>query len=176
MRLTNDIKLQIRGKAVSETFDKEQEELKIEEHKLAEECYYSVFDKELIKKISKIPEEWLRQCDCLMFTATTGYRFRLNAAKKFITPANNGCSTLGVLSAELTEKVIALDNKKNEYSKRRWDITDKITVLLSGIKTVKQLKQLWPEGEVFYKDFIVENKNTLPAIQTSEINKILGIA
>ena len=49
-----------------------------------------------------------------------------------------------------------------------------LAAFIATFSTTKQLHEAWPDGLAFYANIVVEPVN-LPALQTVEINKMLGL-
>lgn len=174
-RLTQHIREQIVYKATKATFDQKVEALQKREAKLGIECYNAVFPKKVRDIISQVPEEWLRTCKCLRFNAN-GWNVSLCVGKEMPTPASNGCGMLGNIEGELAEKVQAYSQEKRKLEEERQSAKTKLQGFLGGFNTFKQLREAWPEGEKFFKEYDAERiAPNVPAVVTKEINALLGL-
>jgi putative DNA base modification enzyme with NMAD domain len=174
-RLTQTIREKIVNKAVNAAFDPKIEAFKKQEAKLGIECYNAVFPKKVRDIISQVPEGWLRTCDCLRFNAG-GWNVTLCVGKQMPTPASNHCQMLGNIDGELGEKVQVHSQEKRKLDEERYAAQKKLLGFLEGFNTFKQLREAWPEGEKFFKEFDAERVSpNVPAVVTKEINAMLGL-
>ena len=174
-RLTQYIREQIVNKATKAAFDPKVEALQKREAKLGIECYNAVFPKKVRDIISQVPEGWLRTCDCLRFNAG-GWTVRLCVGKQMPTPDSNSCGMLGNIDGELAEKVQAFSQEQKKLNDERHAAKIKLAGFLEGFNTFKQLREAWPEGEKFFKEFDAERvAPSVPAVVTKEINDMLGL-
>lgn len=173
-RLTKDLVEQIARKAVDSSLKEEFLALKEKEHTLAEECYNSVFDKELLDKINTMPKNWLRHCDCLRFNAN-GWQVNLKTRFEVPTPHKEYCTILGTLSGELAEKVQAFATERDTFHANKRESYLKLKSFLYSFTTIKKLRAVWPEGAEYYNEFDLQPVGGLPAPITAEINQILKI-
>lgn len=175
-RLTQHIREQIVNTATSAAFDSKLEAMKKREAKLGIECYNTIFPKKVRDVISQVPEGWLRSCDCLRFNAG-GWQVQLCVGKQMPTPAYNGCGMLGSIDGELAEKVQAYSQDEKQLKEERRSAQIKLLGFLEGFNTFKQLRDAWPEGEKFFKQFDAERvAPNVPAVVTKEINAMLGLS
>jgi hypothetical protein len=174
-RLTQTTREQIVNKATKAAFDPRVEALQKREAKLGIECYNAVFPKKVRDILSQVPEGWLRTCDCLRFNAG-GWNVNLCVGKQMPTPATSHCSMLGNIDGELGEKVQAHSQEKRKLDEERYAAKTKLQGFLEGFNTFKQLREAWPEGEKFFKEFDAERISpNVPAVVTKEINDMLGL-
>jgi hypothetical protein len=164
------------SRAIKSSFEKREAALVKEEAALGIKAYNSMFPADLRKKLAALPEKWLRHCDCLQFTVRGQYH-RLCVGKKMATPADNYCSQLGELPAEVGEEVVAFDQRKDDLKREKNVAEIKLRGMLSNISTFAKLSELWPEGKAFYSDLDEDAKikGGLPAIKFDDVNAMLGI-
>lgn len=174
--LTKEIRERICNKATKATFEPKRDAMLKREQKLAIECYNHVFPKNIRDIIAKVPEGWLRTCNCLRFNAN-GWEVSLNAGKEMSTPNINTCSRLGNLTGDLAKKVQDFSQEKKTMNDDWRQANVKMLGFLEQFRTFKTLEEAWPEGKKFYKEFDAERTaKNLPAVITKEINEMLGIA
>jgi hypothetical protein len=126
------------SRAIKSSFEKREAAQVKEEAALGIKAYNSIFPADLRKKLAAIPETWLRYCDCLQFTVRGQYH-TLRVAKKMATPADNYCSRLGELQAEIGEEVVAFDQLKEELRREKSLAEIKLRGMLSNISTFAKL-------------------------------------
>lgn len=176
MRLTQEIKGNIVNKAIADKYEPIVADMLKREHKLAQQCYNSVYTKSVRDAVAVVPEGWFRLDSCLRFNAG-GYDVRLEAGEKYRTPHQTSCYRLGNIDGELADKVKKLvEEKKSTNDEANRDRT-KLAGFLAQFNTFKQLHTSWPEGKKFYEKYDIENpvKAGVPAVITEEINSMLGI-
>lgn len=150
--------------------------LRDEEYVLAEECYNTLFPKEVLDQVNALPDLWKRKCSCLSFNVA-GWNISLNIGREVVTPPNNHCTRLGTIEGKLAD--IVKDHQQREKTLRENHQKDelKLKAFLSSFRTFKRLREVWPEGLEFYErhDKIAE-KSQVPATITNDINAMLGLS
>lgn len=124
----------------------------------------------------KIPEKWLREDACLRFNCG-GYSLTLRAKKAVrVASISYGCSQLGTVTGELADRAKAHAQATEGLKRERAEGERALLALLSSVSTLAQLEKTWPEGKPFYQRFMQARPGSnLPAVQVSEINKMLGL-
>lgn len=64
---------------------------------------------------------------------------------------------------------------ENDIQKRHNDLRDQLRASLSKFTTVKKLLEAWPEAKELLPETLEEAKPQLPAVQTSELNALIGL-
>lgn len=177
MRLTNSIREDLALKTIKETFGKDVESEKKAEAALAKKAYESLFDPKILTAVKKLPKEWVKFDNCLRFNIR-GMSITLCMPEPgVVVPRTIGCTSLGVLSGDLGEEVVAFAEKKRDNYNARKDAQRKVYNMLVQLQTIKQLQDTWPEGKKFYADLLkVKEGSALPAIRIEEVNAALGLA
>jgi hypothetical protein len=63
-----------------------------------------------------------------------------------------------------------------ELREERWRAVSEMGGFLAQFKSIKQMREAWPEGEPFYAEYDVERKEGgMPAVRVAEINKLLNL-
>jgi hypothetical protein len=175
VNITKDIRERIAKKAVFATFQPKKDAIVKRENKLAIECYNAVFPKNIRDVVFKVPPEWLQHCVCLRFNVN-GWNIYLNAGKQMATPQSSKCESLGTLTGELATRVQDFSQEKKTLEEDYDSAQVKLLGFLEQFRTFKKLKEAWPEGEKFYKEFDVERPSAnVPAVITKDINTMLGL-
>ena len=174
-RLTNTIRETIRNKAVTAAMKERKEALAKAEHALGMEAYETVLPEKERKLAAQLSDRWFRLDSCLKFNAG-GWAIYLTVTPGVPVPQSSGCGYLGALTGELAERVqahsTAKKNLDNDFHKARSELDG----FLAQFKSIKQMREAWPEGEPFYAEFDVERKaGGVPAVRVAEINKLLNL-
>jgi len=99
-RITKDTADSIARNASTTQFKERIEAIEQRENDIAMEIYNSIYDEKLLKQLAKIPQEWLRQDECLRFNCG-GYGLRLTVKKAVCVPYSSHCANLGNISLSL---------------------------------------------------------------------------
>jgi hypothetical protein len=146
-----------------------------EEYGLAEECYNSLFSKEVLDQINALPDLWKRTCSCLSLNVG-GWNLSLHIGRQVVIPPNNHCTRLGVIEGELAERVKNHQEREKTVREKHHNEHLKLKVFLSSFKTFKKLREVWPEGAEFYHFYEkTAEKIQLPTTITKDINTVLGL-
>ena len=174
-RLTETVRDKIARAAVRHKFSPLEEAMRIEEDALAMRCYRAVYPAEQLAIVATLPKEWLRHCSCLRFNAG-GWSVSLNTAQEVPTHHATYCTSLGDISGGLAEEVQAYSQRKEKRKTDCHAAEAELQGFLSSFKTFKQLRDNWPEGEQFYKQYdVTRNAPSVPALRTAKINEMLGL-
>lgn len=185
-RLTNGIRDGITARAVAHAFDPKAEALAVQGDGLAREAYAYVFPASETALVAKVPENWFRLDQCLRFNVG-GYTIRLTLAgdglpvpyrAKGSDHGGYGCNNLGVIPAgDLCDRIRAHAQATEDLKKDRQSARRSVQTLLSGVTTIKRLREVWPEGEAFFKPYEeVLGAPGLPAVRVDEVNAALGLS
>jgi hypothetical protein len=176
MKLTKEIREKIASDTVKGQFAKREKDLKKAHHEMGMKLYNFVFDEATRKAVKKVPEKWLRHCDCLRFNCN-GWNLRFNVDKPVPTPNSSHCDVLGSVTGDLATEAQELSKEEQKYRDDLSSAYRALITMLNELNTMKQLQDTWPEGKQYYGKYLkAKEGSTLPAIQVSEVNKILGIA
>lgn len=174
-RLTEDTKKRIARNAITHKYQPLAEAMKGEEAALALRCYQAVYPASQLAIVATLPPEWFTRCKCLKFNAN-GWSVTLCAAEDMPTHSANHCRPLGTVTGELAEQVQDYSQRKKKIQEEERSATYEMEGFLNSFKTIKQLRDAWPEGEAFYAQYDVSRPaGGVPAVRVAAINELLGI-
>jgi hypothetical protein len=175
MKLTKEIRERIVGMATGEYFTPKKKAIDAQEHDLGMELYHHVFNADELAKVSALPRFWLRHDGCLRFNCG-GYDIRFTVKTAVPVPYSTHCASLGSVTGALSDKAQAFAQSKQDLGRDYDRAKIALMKMLESVSTVKRLKQIWPEGEKFYAQYLdTPERPGVPAIQVTEINKMLGL-
>jgi hypothetical protein len=162
----------------NKAFQKQVDDIKKRENVIALRCYNTVFSAADRAKANSLPQEWLRDDDCLRFNVN-GMHISLDIKEPLRVPPREGyCHQLGVITGDLADQVMEVVNAKEKMREDHAQIRAKLDALLDSCTTTRLLETTWPEGKPFYGYLIdaeKEEKAGLPAVLISDINKALHL-
>ena len=77
-------------------------------------------------------------------------------------------------AVETDKEMIKLRKAWHQASNRYYDADTAVTTLLKSVNTLKQLREVWPEGEEFYKSNDTQSFAVV-AIDASKVNELIGL-
>ena len=175
-RLTNTIRERIRSNAVVSAFKDREAALVAAEHALGMEAYEAVIPAVEREAAANMPAGWVGKDSCLRFNAN-GWDARLKVNEAVPVPNNKGyCCSLGTLTGDLADRVQAHMQEGKRLKEEYWKAEAELDGFLAQFKTIKQMREAWPEGEAYYAAFDVERSvSGVPAVRVAEINKLLNL-
>ncbi len=174
-RITNTIREKICRRAVAAAFSSRENALAEQSNALALEAYASVFAEAVRQQASAMPRDWMNYDSCLRFNAD-GWNVKLQLAEAAPVPHSSMCRTLGSLTGDLAVRVQSQATSEETLRKEKWRTEHETTGFLEQFKSFKQMRESWPEGEPFYKEFDIERpQGGVPAVRVAEINRLLNI-
>lgn len=175
-RLTQNIRERICNRAITAAFKEREESRAAAEIALGMEAYQAAFPEKERVAAAAMPEGWLRLDRCLRFNAN-GWNVTLRVNPGVPVPsAEYGCRNLASLTGELADRVQRHAQDEENLRDERRKAERELSGFLDQFKTIKQMREAWPEGEPFYAEFDVDRKPTgVPAVRVAEINALLGI-
>lgn len=176
-RLTQNIRERICKRAIAAAFKEREESHEAAEHALGMEAYAAVLPEAERLAAAALPERWLKTDRCLRFNAN-GWTATLTVSEKVPVPFDDRayCTPLGTLTGDLGERVQAHVQGEEKLRDEKRKAVRELSGFLDQFKTIKQMREAWPEGEPFYAEFDVERKAAgVPAVRVAEINALLGI-
>jgi hypothetical protein len=174
--LSKNLVEKIAGEAIRQKYKTLLSNYKLAEQTLAEECYNSVFAKEVLDQVNALPDGWVLTCSCLMFNVG-GWNVSLNIGRQVPIPASTHCTRLGVIDGELSDRVKAHMEAVKDAKIKKENEYQKLKAFLGSFKTIKKLRETWPEGAEHYDQYDVQpGKSQVPAVVTQEINAMLNIS
>jgi hypothetical protein len=178
VRLTNQDRDSVVKAAIQESFTERHRALKAEEDRLARRCYDTVFPASVRKAAASMPAGWLRSDTCLRFNVG-GLNIRLDIAGDGLrVPSQQwNCERLGNVADEaLIVEVQAFLQARDGLKAEREKAQQSLKALLYSVTTLKALRDLWPEGEPFFRGLASKTGAPgLPAPQITELNAMLGL-
>lgn len=180
VRLTNAIRDGIVRRATetqNKLFIEEKKNLEQEEHDLAMKLYREALDVGALKLANKLGEKWVKFDRCLRFNCA-GYDLYLRVKTPVPVPRSSDCSRLANFAGAIAIEGQNFANKKKDLDESNKRIRRAVEAMLYSCSTIKMLAQAWPEGKQFYEMYdgvSAKSAAGLPAIQVSEINKMLGL-
>lgn len=181
----------ILNEALDHAFTKRKIALDTEYDRIAKALYDAAFPKSLQEHISALPATWYEtNCNPSFNVGGHSRQWSFNGKGEHGAPRTNnlrlpkhsGWNTIGTIShpkhSELIERIATYDAAMQKYREERSSTDNSLRALLKGTKTLEQLKEIWPEGEKFYKGTkaAVPTPPGLPAVAMSDLNKMLGLA
>lgn len=174
-RITEDTRKRIAVAAINHKYAPINEAVKAEEAALALECHRAVYPAAELAIIATLPKDWIRSCKCLRFNAG-GWTVELCASEEQPTHASSYCTTLGTITGELADRVQAFAQRKKTMKQEHDEALRQMLGFLESFKSFKQLRDAWPEGVEFYKQYDVTRPAAgVPAVRVAAINEMLGI-
>lgn len=178
VRLTNQDRDNVVKAAVEASFADRQQALKVEEDRLARRCYATVFSASVRKAAASIPSGWLPEDRVLRFNVG-GLNIRLDVIGDALrVPAQHAHrERLGNVADEgLIAEVQAFLQARDGLKAKREKAQQSLKALLYSVTTLKALRDLWPEGEPFFRGLASKTGAPgLPAPQITELNAMLGL-
>lgn len=180
-RLYKDHRITIANACVKDKFDKKQEELKEQKLKAFIDLYSSVVstaETHAYRNIKNLSMNFnLKYADGFTFTVNGELYYQyIDTAKYQLIPLKdmhfNGRENIEALA--LQKICHEIENTKVEREKLKATLIAK----LSAISTFKKLYELWPEGEVFYKNLAgaaVAKSTSTALCSFDHINQTLGL-
>lgn len=181
MRLTNDIRRSICKDAIKAAFDGRNEEINKQEAALAIKVYEQVIPQEEREAIDRIHECWFGTSSSLYLNVASSH-VTLSSDRYFRVPEkeygkNNWSRIFATIKAgPLADEIMTFCNAKEDLNKEQTTAERAIDALLSSATTLKALMAAWPEGEPYWSKYLDQpEKPGLPALQVSEVNRMLGL-
>lgn len=180
IRLTNYDRDNVAGAAIAASFKDREATIASEGDRLGRLCYETVFTAAERKAAKAMPKGWLRLDACLHFNVGgMSIRFDLLDDGVPVPATNRGyCSSrLGSISdpdvvGAVTKHASDVETLKKDREKARSSLKG----LLYSVTTLKALRDIWPEGELFFVGLTSKaGAPGLPAPQITELNAMLGL-
>lgn len=181
-RLTNDTRNAIARNAIAFAFDPKREALEKEESELAHEVHAHLFKKSDRDLVEKLDPKWIVRITVLKINAN-GQSIELTSGSALPVPyygsqgnvGNYYYTTGAIPSGDLCDRIQAHAMALEKYKEDRQGAYRKVEAMLTGVTTVKKLREAWPEGEQFYSPFEDKPAPQVPALRVEEINAMLGL-
>ena len=165
--------------------DKEIEEARKEQQRIADQIYMKAFTYPVVKQMYSLPDGWLPTTSTIRVAVGTGTNtYRLSNEKRVPMTVVYGFGDSSIINRdapfarddELTDahegQQQHIENLRAEYRKIKRDIW----TVLEGCNTTKQLIAVWPEIEhVVRKYEKSRHVRALPAKPVADLNRELGL-
>lgn len=175
-RLNKSNRSAIVTRALAVAFGQERAALALREQELARACYDDLFKPTTQAALAEVPEGWLYKTNGLCLNHA-GQRHTLALSEALPVPYERHWDTVGVVSrADLRDALDLLLADMADLKERRRRAAAALTGLLSSVATVERLREVWPEGEPYYREVAgAAPAAALPAIRIAEINALLHL-
>ena len=181
-RLTKYDRNCIVANATRDNFDSNIDEAKARLKSLNEEIYLSIYGEDLISKIKDIPDDWFHKSYYMSIRLYNGYQMEIDFTDHRPLPqsASRYCGDTRTLlkDKDLGDKLMALDEEIKDLVNEKRVASTKLMSLLTSVSTLKQLKEIWSDGDIYYSHLTPTKKayvNNVPAILVEDINKIFAL-
>ncbi len=184
-RLTKYEREAIAAKAVAHAFDPKKVAIETTEDALGREAYAVVIPASESAAAAKMPTNWFRLDKCLRFNvggqsislSLSGEGLPVPYQAKGEEYGSYHCGRLGtILPGDLCDRIQAHAQAKEDYRNQRGAAYRSVFALVASVTTIKRLREIWPEGEAFFKGYDESAPSNLPAVRTDEVNAMLGLA
>lgn len=173
VRLTKTMRQRIAEKAIEHGFSARFEELKKEQHAIADAIYNETYSEEIQEKMAALPEGflpegsnfWVHVGESTHCFDVGEDRRKADSIERLVLPAR---SKLAGRIADYHRKL-----RKLKEEKRR--VSSEVEAVLKSARTVRQLLEIWPEAEKFIDDSIKPQTCTALAIPIHRLNSALGL-
>jgi len=181
MKLTKETKSEIIRTTVKKVFAERREWIQAIEDSLALTIYNILYPLPIQAQMNVLPDTFFAQQSVVYVSFSTSgrHRFPLNfqSSKKVSAEDSRGYERpwIELLQTDpLVSKIELLRQDKEIIDKDEKALRSRLDLLLAGINTKKQLETEWPEGAIYYKDILPEEKINLPAIRGAEITEMIS--
>lgn len=182
--LTQTIRENITELAVKSSLSKRIEKLKVEEQELAEMIYGRIYDEVTQYNMNKLSANFFHSTS-KVYVTTAGKNTRWPDSEQLVLKSSRRIAANHYYNSSLQLYVDGLSNmpfekrlfkfikdrKQLELDRKTLEI--KISGMLSGLRTVKQLQNEWPSGLKFYKGYLEEPLPNLPCVRGDEIDTLI---
>lgn len=176
MRLSQHSRESIVKEAIAKAFDAKKARNTKEFEEVGRDAYNLTFPGASLTVVKTLPKLWLKKSSDLNFKFNETWA-QIHLTEAVIVPPGKDGYCLGIIT---DKSLVRRFENAQEASRKNKEESNKVkrelTALLNSVNTLKQLKEVWPEGKEFY-GFLEGNKGSrnLPAIQFSTVNAALGI-
>lgn len=175
-RLTKSDRDSVRLRAVAFAFEAREKALAEEEDAIGRAAYALIYPEKVRKLASQLPEHWLRDDNCLRI-AFAGMQDNLKLISGVRVPSNRYCcSRLGDVSDEaLCARFLKFKSDKDDLTRAKNEADANVAALLDRFGSMRTMQENWPEGKQFYEHLAPRASASVPAIQITSLNKMLGL-
>jgi hypothetical protein len=185
MKLTNEMRSSIVHRCLTATFAKSLEKHMASRTKLADEIYHR--EHNYAEKIAaKLPAEWQHTTGSFTiqhdgFSYRSSYRAadpntacsEMKLSKRRLAPHTSTINIKVPKSDAFYKRADDIARAEVQLAKDREALKDKLTRMLAGISTDKQLMEVWPEGKKFFPDFTPPARGMVPTALIDSVNAIV---
>lgn len=177
IRLTNDMRNDIRTKALAHAFSARKKELEQQLVVIGDELYAHVYGAQ--EKTARIlGTAWVAYDDHVVITMRDWNRHRANIPMSVDRPVPSSTYEQPAIDIEkehpFWSKLMAWQKKSFKLESEKDELSSKMRGLLWSVQTVKRLREAWPEGIQFIPA-IAPVYAIVPATLTHDINRMLGL-
>lgn len=173
--ITESIRQKIKRAALDHALAEREKTLRKDESLLGCQVYDSLISQEVRRILRRLPSGWLRANNAFTVVLLSGQRHRLTVESALPLPIDAYHGDLGVVQDEtLAVRVVAHVENREALRDERRELISKLDTRLSSVRTLSQLRSVWPAGEPFYRDLGSRPSNAL-AVPTAELNRALGL-
>lgn len=181
MRLSKDMKGKIISAMVTMKYSDADESIKARTRELTTETYDRIYLIGNRNMMDRLPSEYFQQVSTFYYknpgtdANTQMYRITLHAP----TPFKVGAIDYHGIKCDIPElciKALGIDQASDNIINMKNELRRQLRNLLEPINTLKQLLEVWPEGEEFLKTMNIklQPKVNLPAVQKGAIQALLS--
>lgn len=179
MRLTVNIRKRLRDVLLAKRFDLESKQLAEDRYKLADDVWNDLLTCEQQQLLDSLPKGWLPK-DSSIAISFDGDVTHLPFKEYRLMPYDfaDNYKALRVYEADHVFTIRYKEIKKlsDNIQGSRKILRRSIMDILNSIRTVKRLKEIWPEVSDAVDEIVCENNDKyLPAISTKDLNEKLGL-
>jgi len=175
VRLTNDLKAGIWKQIYNEKFLPEVEQIKIDKLTFADKCYYELFNKTERQTMKLSPAGAFGfHNEFKMHFGGQSICLHLTEKRPFFYDYSNK-NKLGV-DHQLTIEFLGLNDWETKNAEARKIAKQYTFAIMNSCTTTNKLLEVWPECKKYLEQAIGQPiANNLPAVVTTELNKMLGL-
>lgn len=176
-RLTKSDRDSVRERAVKFAFAAREQSLAEEEDAIGRATYAVIYPEKVRKAASQLPDGWLVEDACLRLSFR-GMQDTIRLISGVRVPSNRryGCNRLGDIADEpLSDRFLKLKAAKEDLTRERGEADRNIVALLDRFYSMEMMQKSWPEGARFYEHLRPRESSSVPAIQITSLNKMLGL-
>lgn len=175
VKLTGADRAGIVRRALEHAFAKDDAAMAKRESALARRCYNSLYPAAVRKAVEAVPNGWISEASKLGFNVG-GLHIDLKCESALRVPAGGSWSRLGTIKDQtLIDAVNELLSDKRALGERRKQAEAATKAIVDSCGTTKQLRDVWPQGEAFYRHIEPPTKASVPAAQIKQLNEMLGL-
>jgi hypothetical protein len=162
-------------RALEHAFAKEDAALAKRDSALARRCYNAIFPLSIRKMVEALPPGWTEETTKPNFNVG-GLHIAFKSEEALRIPSRGGYQRLGdIKDRALIDAVNELLAARKDRDERRKQVEAATKAIVNSCGTTKQLREIWPQGEQFYRHIEPAARVNLPAAQIQQLNEMLGL-